>query len=409
MDRIRQFALNYWVADMPAMSPGERGRSALGALLGLALTAALVAAFPLAGDARALIAPMGASAVILFALPLSPLAQPWSVFGGYLLAALAAIACAWLIPHAVAAAALAVALAIWFSSRLRCLHPPSGALAILIVFDHSRAPGHTLELIVLAMSNVVALLLAALIVNKVLLRRRYPHCRALPNASAASTAARRAADRVGLTHADLSAAVQQVDSFLDIQDDDLLRVYRLAIDHAFARHLGLRCGDVMHGDTPTLEFASELQEAWDVLRGARIKALPVLDHFSKRLLGIVTLDDFLRQIDGKSPASLPLQMRSLLKRTPELSSEKAEVVGQIMTPNPFSVSVHTPVADLVQQLIDHRLHHIPVVDEKQRYVGMISPANLIAALYQHIALERSRSDPASAGSSLAQQPSLLEK
>jgi CBS domain-containing membrane protein len=394
-DRIRQFALNYWVADMPAMSPGERGRSALGALLGLLLTALLVSAastvFPLAGDARALIAPMGASAVILFALPLSPLAQPWSVLGGYLVATLTALACAWLIPHALLAAALAVALAIWFSSRLRCLHPPSGALAILIVFDHQHAPGHSLELIALALGNVVAIILAALIVNKVLLRRRYPHCRALPNANAASTATPRSVDRVGLTHADLSAAVQQVDSFLDIQDDDLLRVYRLAIDHAFERHLGLRCGDVMHRDTPTLEFASELQETWDMLRGARIKALPVVDHFSKRLLGIVTLDDFLRQIDGQSPAALPLQMRGLLKRTPELSSEKAEVVGQIMTPNPFSVSMQTPVVDLVQQLIDHRLHHVPVVDEKQRFVGMISPGNLIAALYQHIALERSRS------------------
>jgi CBS domain-containing membrane protein len=53
--------------------------------------------------------------------------------------------------------------------------------------------------------------------------------------------------------------------------------------------------------------------------------------------------------------------------------------------------MQTPVVDLVQQLIDHRLHHVPVVDEKQRFVGMISPGNLIAALYQHIALERSRS------------------
>lgn len=373
-DRIRRFALTYWIADVPLMSGGERWRSALGALLGLALTAALVAALPFAGEQRALIAPIGASAVILFALPLSPLAQPWSVLGGYWVAAISAVACAWLIPYEVIAAALAVALTLWFSSRLRCLHPPSSALAILIVFEQHRAPGHTLELIALALANVLAIILAALIVNKGLLRRRYPHCRVEPSTSAPFATEARSTARAGLSHADLSAAVQQVDSFLDI-------------------HLGLRCGDVMHRDTPVLEFASELQEAWDVLRGARLKALPVLDHFSKRLLGIVTLDDFLRQIDGKSLASLPGQMRGLLKRTAELSSEKAEVVGQIMTPNPFSVSVHTPVVDLVKQLLDQHLHHIPVVDERQHFVGMISPAHLIAALYQHIALERSRIDP----------------
>lgn len=392
-ERIRRFALTYWVADVPLMSVAERWRSALGALLGLALTAALLAALPFTGAHRALIAPMGASAIILFALPLSPLAQPWSVLGGYLVATISAVACAWLIPYEVIAAVLAVALTIWLSSRLRCLHPPSGALAVLIVFDHSQAPGHSQELIVLALANVVVIILAALVVNKGLLRRRYPHCRVEPAARVQPSTVSRSAARVGLSHADLSAAVQQVDSFLDIQDDDLLRVYRFAIDHAFERHLGLRCGDVMHCDTPTLEFASELQEAWEMLRSTRLKALPVLDHFSKRVLGIVTLDDFLRHIDGKSHASLPEQMRGLLKRTTEISSEKAEVVGQIMTPNPFSVSVHTPVLDLVKQLIDQRLHHVPVIDERQHFVGMVSPADLIAALYQHIALERSRAEP----------------
>ena len=392
LDRIRHFALNYWVADVPLLSSGERWRSAFGALLGLTLTAALVALFPLAGEHRALIAPMGASAVILFALPLSPLAQPWSVLGGYLVATLSALACAWLIPHEMLAAALAVALTIWFSARLRCLHPPSGALAILIVFDYHQATGHTLELVTQALCNVLAIILAALVVNKGLLRRRYPHCRSTPPAQAASQTEAKPAVRIGLSHADLSAAVQKVDSFLDIQEDDLLRVYRFAIEHAFERHLGLRCGDVMRSDGPTLEFASELQEAWDGLRSGRIKTLPVLDRFSKRLLGIVTLEDFLRQIDGTTVTSLPEQIRGLLKRSPETHSEKAEVVGQIMTTNPLSVSLHTPLVDLVQQLIIHGLHHVPVVDDRQRWVGMVSPADLIAALYQHIALERSRTD-----------------
>lgn len=384
---IRNFALNTLVADVPALSPAERWRSALGALLGLTLAAALVSVAPSSGAGRALIAPMGASAVILFALPLSPLAQPWSVVGGYLVAALAAIACAWTIPHAVAGAALAVALTIWFSARLRCLHPPSGALAILIVFDHHHAAGHTPELVALASANVFAIMLAALAVNK-LLRRRYPHCRA---DSPPQTAAR-PAPRIGLSHADLGAALQKVDSFLDIQEDDLLRVYRFAIDHAFERHLGLRCGDVMRHDAPLLEFASELQEAWNLLRGGQLKALPVLDRFTKRLLGIVTVSDFLRQIDAATVASLPGQLRGLLRRTTDTVSEKPEVVGQIMRPHPLSVTAETPVVELVEQLVGSGVHYVPVVDDRQRYIGMVSQADLIAALYQHIALEHSRGD-----------------
>ncbi len=402
-DRVRHFALNYLVADVPMLSAGERWRSALGALLGLSLTAGLLTLLPtllpallgFPGTQLALIAPMGASAVILFALPLSPLAQPWSVLGGYLVAAGAAVACAWLLPHGVLAAALAVALTIGFSSRLRCLHPPSGALAILIVFDHSHSPGHTLELVALAIGNVLALVLAALLINRGLLQRRYPLCRSEPPAAARLGREAGPAVRIGLTHADLSVAMKKIDGFLDVQDDDLLRVYRFAVDHAFERHLDLCCGDLMHCNTPTLEFASELQEAWDLLQDGRYTALPVLDRFSKRLLGVVTIADFLQQVDATimNGGSLPTQLRSLLKRTPESNSEKAEVVGQIMSAAPLSASPQTPVIEVIGRLIGSCLHQVPVVDERQRFVGMLSQADLIATLYQQIALLRSRSKP----------------
>src|SRR5205085_807791 len=61
----------------------ERLRAGAGALIGIALTGGV--AHLLIGDASAipfLIAPMGASAVLLFAVPASPLAQPWSIIGG---------------------------------------------------------------------------------------------------------------------------------------------------------------------------------------------------------------------------------------------------------------------------------------------------------------------------------------
>lgn len=401
-ERLRQFALNYLVADVPLLSAGERWRSAVGALLGLSLTAALVALLPLNNIALALIAPMGASAVILFALPLSPLAQPWSAIGSYLVAALVALACAWLIPHEVLGAALAVALTIWLSARLYCLHPPSGAVAILIVFSHHQSPSQTPELIALALGNVVALVAAAVLVNRVILRRRYPHCRVeLPKAVADSGPAR----VIGLSHADLSVAVKKMEGFLDIQENDLLKVYRYAIDHAFARHVDFRCADVMRRDVPVLEFASELQEAWDLLRDGQNGALPVLDRFNKRLLGVVTKEDFLNRIEGVTATSLSGQLRDLLRRNTEMVSEKPEVVGQIMSPSPFFVSAQTPAVELVRQLVGSGVHHVPVVDERQRYVGMVSQTDLIAALYQHIALERSCSEGAQSVASLEKSSS----
>src|SRR6516164_7150921 len=73
----------------------ERLRAAIGALLGIALTAfASTAWLGHAGDLPLLIAPMGASAVLLFGVPASPLAQPWPIVAGNLIAALIGVTAA---------------------------------------------------------------------------------------------------------------------------------------------------------------------------------------------------------------------------------------------------------------------------------------------------------------------------
>ena len=389
VEQIRYFALRYMVADMPPLSPGERWRSFIGALLGLAVAGLLVIWLPLPGAHRWLIAPVGASAVILFALPHSPLAQPWSVLGGYFAATLAAVVSSYILPTPALASVAAVAGCVWLMTRFRCLHPPGGALAFLIVFEGAHSPDQLLQNFVIVGINALVLLLAALFVNNLILRRRYPHCRAAPPANPHRTLDAPPISRTGLSNQDLRAAVQKVDTFLDIQDNDLLSVYNFAVDHAFERHLGLRCGDVMARDIVTIEFAAELQEAWTLLRAYKVHALPVIDRASRRLLGIVTVADFLRQIDATRMSSLAEKIQGLLRRSPGVTSEKAEVVGQIMTVNPYAVTAETSVVEVVKKLSDAGLHHVPVVDEKQRVIGMLTQSDLIAALYKHVALERS--------------------
>ncbi|MFD1837338.1 HPP family protein [Paracidovorax cattleyae] len=87
-----------------------------------------------------LVAPIGASAVLVFGVPASPLAQPWPVVGGNALSALVGVACAALVPDPALAGALAVALAIALMVRLRCLHPPGGAAALFVVMAHGASP-----------------------------------------------------------------------------------------------------------------------------------------------------------------------------------------------------------------------------------------------------------------------------
>lgn len=102
-------------------------RATLGALLGIVGTAVVSRAVVSQGagqDAMPwLVAPMGASAVLLFAVPASPLAGPWNAMVGNVLSALVGVGCASWISSPIWAGATAVALAVGVMGLCRCTHP----------------------------------------------------------------------------------------------------------------------------------------------------------------------------------------------------------------------------------------------------------------------------------------------
>ena len=382
IDKFRADIRRFLLADTPPLSPAERRRSVLGVLVGVALCGFLLHTMPV--GSHWLIAPVGASAVLLFALPHAPLAKPWSVLGGYLVSTLAALGSVAWIPMPQLAAAVSVAISVWLMIRLNCVHPPGGALALFIVLEGPQTlaqSGATLELVLL---NVMAMLLTAVLVNNMLLGRRYPHAlKAAANLHATGDASPLA--RIGLNHTDLASAVQTLDTFVDVQEEELVQLYRLAVEHAFERHIGLTCGDIMSRDIVSVRFGTDLEEAWTQLRAHKIKALPVVDNFG-RLAGILTVADYLRQMDDTTAAGLAVRLQGLLRRTPGIHSEKAEVVGQIMTTQVHAARIDTPIAELVHSLSDKNMHHIPVLDDTRRVLGMVTQSDLIAALYKRVAL-----------------------
>jgi CBS domain-containing membrane protein len=107
----------------------------LGAFVGLLVTGLVSRACLSPEHAVWLIAPMGASAVLVFGVPASPLAQPWSVVGGNTLSALVGMVCARVVPDVALAGAVAVATAIAVMLACRCLHPPGGASALYAVLS----------------------------------------------------------------------------------------------------------------------------------------------------------------------------------------------------------------------------------------------------------------------------------
>ncbi|PWF42446.1 HPP family protein [Massilia glaciei] len=361
----------------------ERVRAGVGALFGLALTAMLTVM--LLGESAAapfLVAPMGASAVLLFCLPASPLAQPWSVIGGNTISALVGIACAQSIAAPMAAAPLACCLAIGAMFSLRCLHPPGGAVALTVVLAgpavHDAGFGFAVFPIGL---NAVLMVLAALLFNN-LTGRRYPHPQQSVMQNVHETKDVVATARVGFSSEDLDVVLKRYGQVLDVSRGDLEDIILETEMQAYGRRFGvIRCADIMSRDVVTLDFATELDEAWRLLRLHKVGTLPVLNR-ARRLIGIVSVVDFLKRIDVGAYAALGAGMRRLLSRTPFVHSEKPEVVGQIMTERVHTVRDDTPIVELVPLMANLGVHQIPVVDAEDRFVGIITQSDLIGALYE---------------------------
>lgn len=380
---LRSRLQGFFDIDAQPLSAAERWRSSLGALLFVGCAGLLLRTFPV--GAYWLLAPVGASTVILYALPHSPVAAPWAVLGSYLVGTACGLAALLLVPFPPLAAALSVAACVWGMARLNCIHPPGGAVPLMMVLAAPHTPAATGLLALSAVVNVLLMLAFAVLINTMVLGRRYPwHAPQLaPNPHHTKDAPPSA--RVGLMHEDLEYAFKRLDAFVDVQEGELVTLYNLAVEHAFERHVGLTCGDLMSRDLVTVSYSTSLEAAWNELRLHGIRALPVVDGFG-RLQGIVTVTDFLRQLEAAPLPALGIHLKDLLRRTPGMTSEKPEVVGQIMTRVVYAATAAMPVTELIHAIAEHDVHHIPVLDEGRRVVGIVTPTDINAALYRQIAL-----------------------
>lgn len=370
-DALVRGLVAFWPARM-RVSNAERWRAACGAGLGL-LFVGLLSRLGADGGAGALpwlVAPLGASAVLVFAVPASPLAQPWAVVGGNTLSALIGIACARWIGDPAWAGAAAVMAAIGAMFALRCLHPPGGAMALLAALTGVQAFGFAWFP---ACVNSALLVLAGIVYNGAT-GRRYPHIQSAPPPNPSQASAGR------FTGADLDAVLARYDQVLDVSRDDLEALLHAAEGQALQRRVGeLRCADIMTREVHTVSYGSLLEEAWSLMRRHRVKALPVVDRV-QRVIGIITLADFLRHADLDLHAGWPERLRDFIRRTRSTHSSKPEVVGQIMARDVRVISAGRPVADLLPMFADTGHHHIPVVGEGARLLGIVTQSDLVKAL-----------------------------
>ncbi|MBI4830169.1 MAG: HPP family protein [Candidatus Lindowbacteria bacterium] len=149
----------------------------VGAFLGIAAVAYINFSKLAQTDQVYLIASFGASAVLLYGVVESPLAQPRNLVGGHVLSALIGVSFFHLLGSQTwlaAAGAVATAIAVMHVSKT--LHPPGGATALIAVIgsDQIHALGYRYALIPAGLGALIMLVIA-LFVNNIPHHRRYPH------------------------------------------------------------------------------------------------------------------------------------------------------------------------------------------------------------------------------------------
>jgi CBS domain-containing membrane protein len=363
-------------------SAAERGRAVAGALLGLLLTA-VVSHLALGPQAAAyLIAPMGASAVLLFCVPASPLAQPWSIVGGNVVSALIGVTCVHTIAQPMLAAPLAGCLAIGAMFALRCLHPPGGAVALTAVLGGPAvlAAGYQFVLWPVGLNSLL-LALAALVFNN-LTGRRYPHPQqsSLQNVHATRDPVPTA--RLGFTREDLDAALAHYGQVLDVSRDDLETIMFETVTQAYGRRFGvITCGEIMSKDMVTVEPGMAMGEAWRLMRRHRLHVLPVLDR-ARRVVGIIGQGDFLPHAELAEHQTVAERLRRLVGIAGSERGVTPKTVGEIMTSAVTTVRADEAIAGLVPLMSNKGIHHVPVVGDDDTLVGIVSQSDLLAALYE---------------------------
>ncbi len=350
-------------------------RPGAGAAIGLALAGLLVVAVdPLFPHALFLFAPLGASAVLVFAVPNSPLAQPWNCVVGNAVSALYTLALLSIFPNLPEAvlAALAVGGAIALMLACRALHPPGGAVALLTVLASAQLLPLGWHLLV-----PIVVLSAVLVGTGVLYHwtcgRTYLHHAHPPSAA---DQAPRAGGALALTNADLEQLLERFDQTYNLSPEDLGELLAAAEEQAIKRRFAaVTCGEVMSPQLLTIRRDTPLEQVADIFHEHLVKSLPVVGARGE-LIGRVQRADL---FDWLWEGHRAHKQDSLWRRVRPRRKPREPLAASLMREPEMRVQESTPVGDLLQELSSHSVQFISVL-RGDGLVGVITRSDVIRTL-----------------------------
>jgi len=172
-----------------------------------------------------------------------------------------------------------------------------------------------------------------------------------------------------ITEEDLTEALKEMHTYMDITTGDLKKIYGLALKHARKKLLSPKASDVMTADVISISQGSSLDEAINLLTEHHISGMPVVDQ-DKKVIGVLTEDDIIAAFTGK-------RRNGLLDLFSRKKEKIPSIVKDVMTSPAITVPPTTPAYEIAELFTRKKINRVPVVDEQNTLLGIVARADIV--------------------------------
>lgn len=178
---------------------------------------------------------------------------------------------------------------------------------------------------------------------------------------------------------DLRAALRDVKTYVDITEEDLRKIYAIALRHARERAVAkVPVGEVMTERVVAVHRDDDIHEAARLLSENGISGLPVVDA-EKHVIGIISEADILSLAGMKRGHTFRDILRHVLGE-PLPERKPGNKVGDVMSSPAITIKKGADVREAARILDEHRIKRLPVVDDASRLIGIISRADIVKVI-----------------------------
>ncbi|MEO1430182.1 MAG: CBS domain-containing protein [Cyanobacteria bacterium J06633_8] len=145
--------------------------------------------------------------------------------------------------------------------------------------------------------------------------------------------------------------------------------------------------EVMTPKPITVKNDTPLREAIKILAEKGISGLPVVDD-AGNLIGIISETDLMWQQAGVNPPAYfmifdsVIYLKNPIEYERELHKALGQTVGEVMSQKPITISPDKPLTEAAKIMRDRKIHRLPVVDDSQQIVGILSLSDIIRDMAQ---------------------------